>query len=211
MTLENHGGRGETGPSARERLLDAATEVFAGSGFASGTVREITLRASVNIAAVNYHFSSKAALYQAAIDRALERAFLPLGDTTTQVPHEHALVRAIVSDLVDGSLRGAAPPYIRLLAGELQRPTGALRGLVRSAIERRLHRQWAPEAASSTSANGEEDGLLVAHWILGSCLTVLQLAPEAAYGTSPDATARQSRLVDRLTRLIAEGLAGSTA
>ncbi len=45
----------------RERILDAAEELFAERGFAS-SLRDITSSAGVNLAAVNYHFGSKDAL-----------------------------------------------------------------------------------------------------------------------------------------------------
>lgn len=51
-------------------LLDAAEQVFAEKGFAGSSVREITARAGVNLGAINYHFGSKAALYEAVIARA---------------------------------------------------------------------------------------------------------------------------------------------
>ncbi len=48
----------------KEKLLVAASEVFAEKGFRDATVAEICSRAEANISAVNYHFGSKEALYQ---------------------------------------------------------------------------------------------------------------------------------------------------
>ena len=45
--------------STKDRILYAAEELFAQQGFASTSLRQVTSRADVNIAAVNYHFGSK--------------------------------------------------------------------------------------------------------------------------------------------------------
>ena len=45
--------------STKDRILGAAEELFAQHGFAGTSLREVTGRADVNIAAVNYHFGSK--------------------------------------------------------------------------------------------------------------------------------------------------------
>ncbi|MBF8781103.1 TetR/AcrR family transcriptional regulator [Pseudomonas fulva] len=54
-----------------ERILDAAEQLFAERGFAETSLRLITSKASVNLAAVNYHFGSKKALIQAVFSRFL--------------------------------------------------------------------------------------------------------------------------------------------
>ena len=45
--------------STKDRILHAAEELFAQQGFAATSLRQVTSRADVNIAAVNYHFGSK--------------------------------------------------------------------------------------------------------------------------------------------------------
>ena len=49
---------------ARQRLLDAGEAMFGAHGFDAANVREITRRAGCNVAAVNYHFGGKEALYR---------------------------------------------------------------------------------------------------------------------------------------------------
>jgi TetR/AcrR family transcriptional regulator, regulator of cefoperazone and chloramphenicol sensitivity len=55
----------------RERLLDAGERLFAERGFRATSVREITLEAECNLAAVNYYFGGKANLYQEVFRRRL--------------------------------------------------------------------------------------------------------------------------------------------
>ena len=54
-----------------DRILDAAEELFADRGFSETSLRMITSKARVNLAAVNYHFGSKNALIQAVFGRFL--------------------------------------------------------------------------------------------------------------------------------------------
>lgn len=49
--------------TTKERLIAAASELFAERGFHGTRVRDIAARASVNLAAGNYHYGSKKALY----------------------------------------------------------------------------------------------------------------------------------------------------
>ena len=55
-----------------ERILNAAELLFAEHGFAETSLRSITSRAGVNLAAVNYHFGSKKVLIQAVFSRFLD-------------------------------------------------------------------------------------------------------------------------------------------
>ncbi|WP_299726499.1 TetR/AcrR family transcriptional regulator [uncultured Endozoicomonas sp.] len=59
-------------PATVDRILDAAEKLFAEHGFAETSLRSITSKAGVNLAAVNYHFGSKKALIQAVFSRFLD-------------------------------------------------------------------------------------------------------------------------------------------
>lgn len=54
-----------------DRILDAAELLFAEKGFSETSLRMITSKAKVNLAAVNYHFGSKNDLIQAVFSRFL--------------------------------------------------------------------------------------------------------------------------------------------
>ena len=58
--------------NTKERILGAAEELFAQHGFAGTSLRQVTSRADVNIAAVNYHFGSKENLINEVFRRRLD-------------------------------------------------------------------------------------------------------------------------------------------
>ena len=53
----------------RERILDAAEELFSAQGIDVTSLRALTREAKVNLAAVHYHFGSKEALLDAVVER----------------------------------------------------------------------------------------------------------------------------------------------
>jgi len=57
----------------RERIINAAGELFAERGFASATVRDICKKAETNVAAVNYHFSSKEHLFEETLKSVIKK------------------------------------------------------------------------------------------------------------------------------------------
>ena len=54
----------------RDRLLDAATGLFADAGYRGASVRRICDLANANPGAVSYHFGGKRQLYRAVLRRA---------------------------------------------------------------------------------------------------------------------------------------------
>lgn len=64
----------KTPPDTKEKILDAAEALFAAKGFRGTTMRAITNKADVNLAAVNYHFGSK----QSLLEEVIKRRIIPL-------------------------------------------------------------------------------------------------------------------------------------
>lgn len=119
----------------RRRLLQAAGEVFAERGFHQATVREITDRAGVNVAAINYHFRDKAELYRAALKEChcvSESMGGPMpveGDTPEQ------RLRSFIDAFLHRLLNPNRPKWHGLLmAREMTQPTDALDALVEECI-----------------------------------------------------------------------------
>lgn len=63
--------------NTKQRLLLAALRAFADNGFSGASIREICADAGANIAAVNYHFSSKESLYRETVKHYIGQLALP--------------------------------------------------------------------------------------------------------------------------------------
>src|SRR5215212_6510170 len=59
-------------PDPKLRILEAAEALFMEHGFEATSLRQLTAAASVNLAAVNYHFGTKEELFQAVLTRRLD-------------------------------------------------------------------------------------------------------------------------------------------
>ena len=55
----------------RQRILDAAEKLFSAHGYKGVSMRQITVAASVNVAAIQYHFDNKVALFSDVMARRL--------------------------------------------------------------------------------------------------------------------------------------------
>jgi AcrR family transcriptional regulator len=124
----------------RERILAAAEEEFMARGFASTSLRTITSRAGVNLAAVNYHFGSKEALIREVFARHLgplnqaRIAHLDCLEAEAQgaplLPAK--IVEAMVAPAMQASrdpLRGGAR-FLRLLGRAFSEPADSMRELL---------------------------------------------------------------------------------
>jgi AcrR family transcriptional regulator len=62
-------GNNQRGEETRARVLEAAIELFAASGFEGASTRTIAERAGVNLPAIQYYFGSKEGLYRAVVEQ----------------------------------------------------------------------------------------------------------------------------------------------
>lgn len=99
----------KTSESTRERILRAAERIYAASGFHGMSLRDVTLLASVNLAAVNYHFGSKDKLIHALADRRLTPINTERLERLRRLREKHGSqaipVRELVGALIDPMLK----------------------------------------------------------------------------------------------------------
>jgi TetR/AcrR family transcriptional regulator, regulator of cefoperazone and chloramphenicol sensitivity len=123
--------------STSERILEAAGEVFADQGFRHSTVRDICKKASVNVAAINYHFRDKENLYLAVLQYWRDEAFqthpldLHMGEDKTPEECLGVFVRSFLFRILD---TGRPSWFWKLVAKEWVEPSSALDTLVKETI-----------------------------------------------------------------------------
>ncbi len=119
--------------STRERILEAAGEVFAEVGFRCATVRRICERAGVNVAAINYHFRSKEELYYEVLKYWHEFAvkkYPPLLGVGEDAPAEEQFRAFILSLLLRLLDKGKPAWFGKVMAREMAEPTRAFDHMV---------------------------------------------------------------------------------
>ncbi len=78
-----------SGETTRQRLIDAALQVFGEFGFEGASTRMLADKADANLAAIPYHFGSKEGLYCAAAQYIVDRMAQHTAPLLEQI--EHAL------------------------------------------------------------------------------------------------------------------------
>ena len=73
MTASPPTARQQQREATRERIVEAAVEVFTEKGFEGASTREIARRAGANQGLITYHFHSKEELWRAAANSIFER------------------------------------------------------------------------------------------------------------------------------------------
>lgn len=121
--------------STRETLLQVATQLFAEQGYAGTRVREIAERAGANVAAINYHFGGKEALYLEVLrchaGARIERYPFPPAAAAEPQRALRAAIEALLSRMLAFDDAALLP---RLMVRELAAPTPALPAMVRDLI-----------------------------------------------------------------------------
>lgn len=205
----------ERDPEARKhRIIAAAGLVFGKAGFKAGSVRQISRKAQVNVASINYYFRSKQGLYRevllAAHQQLLRTEQPPLfssGDDAAR-----ALGRWIDFCLRFVLLKRASHPVLgKLMAHEMRQPTAALNDLVKRVMEpifADLKRIVAALGGKSLPAQEVE---MLAHHIIGMCVHYEHSAAviKRLGFTPPDSEAGIARLTASITALALGGIAGA--
>lgn len=122
--------------STKERILGAAEELFAQQGFSGTSLRQVTSRAEVNIAAVNYHFGSKENLVNEVFRRRMDEMSAQRLEMLGKAQQDAAgNLEAILAAFVEPALtlaanRNGGGAFIRVIARAYAETNDGLRAFL---------------------------------------------------------------------------------
>jgi len=171
----------------KDRIVSAAQELFAEKGFTATSMREITTRADVNLAAINYHFGSKENLLREVvrqciapinIERMIALDKLEAAARATGTPLD---LRDVVQAFLEPAVRlftssegGMMPCMLARLHHE---PHSGIDSLIAEIIHPVMQRFVA--ATQSTLPNRvPKEIILRGHFMIGSLLHLMDTSPE---------------------------------
>lgn len=193
-------------PDSKERLLQAAEELFCLVGFQHATVREICQRAQVNGAMVTYYFGGKEQLYRMVLERSLTESLKKPHVRVTNNAHRakpEERLRAFIAEFLSYALANdPARARTRLLVmRELAEPSPAFDWVLEKM------RPVADDVEAMVreflgSRARDEDVRWCAQSIIGQCLHYRSHRPalERMYPFQQYGPADIQRLADHITR-----------
>ena len=205
----------------RTRILDAAEELFMLHGFEGTSMRLLTARAGVNLAAVNYHFGSKDALIEALFRRKLDpmntariAELERLESEAKGQPAGRSLSpEAIIRAFVGPSLRhmedakGGGRNFIRLLGRTYTEPTKPIRVLIGQLYAPTMERYKAA-LERALPHMGRDELVWRMHFMFGTLAYTLAATDtvQLIAGCKPEDRYDARLLEDRLASFLAAGL-----
>ena len=197
--------------ATRTRILDAAEELFMQHGFEGTSMRQLTARARVNLAAVNYHFGSKDALIEAVFRRRLDpmnaERIAALGRLEDLSPE--SIIRAFIGPslrLIEDA-KGGGRNFIRLLGRTYSEPAKELRALIGHMYAPTMERYKA--ALERALPQMPKDELVWRmHFMFGTLAYTLAATDtvQLIAGCKPEDRHDARLLEERLTAFLAAGL-----
>jgi AcrR family transcriptional regulator len=147
--------------NTKDRILGAAEELFAQFGFAGTSLRQVTSRADVNIAAVNYHFGSKENLVNEVFRRRMdEMSARRLAQLKTALQQHPGELEPVLAAFVEPALamaqdRHGGGAFIRVIARAYAEKNDSLRKFLSDQYGHVL-RDFAKAIAGCVPALGKE-------------------------------------------------------
>ena len=125
----------KTVQDAKEKLLAAATRLFAEKGFAGVSIRQLTEAAGVNSAMISYYYGGKEGLYEAVLITQYERLLKKFEAVAALEAPVDEKIRQY-AEVIRLTHTADQPFMARLIQGELTSPTACMEKVVRNYTSR---------------------------------------------------------------------------
>jgi TetR/AcrR family transcriptional regulator, regulator of cefoperazone and chloramphenicol sensitivity len=115
----------------RDKILEAAGQVFADRGYHAATVRDVCRLAGANVAAVNYHFRDKLGLYQEVLQQSARGAKKGMTAALESEGSPEEILRAVVKARLQSLFGDARHDWqFRIMLHEVTQPTPVMARVV---------------------------------------------------------------------------------
>jgi AcrR family transcriptional regulator len=165
--------------ATRDKLLEAAGRVFAERGYSAATVRDICKQAGANVAAVNYYFKDKLALYSEVLTQVKRAAHV---DQVRAALDQNASPEEILRDAIKARLRGLHTQklpdwHFRIAARELAQPTPAMAQVIDKVMRPIYERLLEVVGKIIGRSPDHEQTRLCTHSVMGQILLYVLAGP----------------------------------
>jgi AcrR family transcriptional regulator len=199
----------------RTRILDAAEELFMQHGFEGTSMRQLTAKAGVNLAAVNYHFGSKDALIEAVFRRRLDPmnaariAALEALEGSGRTLSPETIIRAFVGEglrMIEDTRTGGRN-FIRLLGRTYTEPAKQIRALIGQLYAPAMER-YKSAFERAVPQMPREELVWRMHFMFGTLAYTMAATDtvQLIAGCKPEDRYDAALLEERLTAFLAAGL-----
>ena len=187
--------------------------VFAKAGFAAGSVREISRKARVNVASINYYFGSKEGLYREVLVASHQQVLQQERPVTLEEWRDarEALGMWIAFCLRFVLLKRPSHPVLgKLMAHEMRQPTAALSELVKLVVRPIFDELQRIVAALGGGSVDKAEIEMRAHHIIGMCVHYEhsgEVIKRLGFAV-PNTEEAIARLAQSITELAMHGIGG---
>ncbi len=196
----------------RQELVEAALGEFAAKGFDGASTRAIAAAVDAYQPQINYHFESKEALFDAAVDHLFGLLIESLGELPPlEVLDDPDELGTVVAELLRGFVRFAAlhPELNRIVVQEATEDTPRLRRMVEHHVRpwyEAITAAWTRLRTAGIAAPIDPSSV---HWVItGAASIPFVNAPEVRLlaGTDPIAPAWVEAHADAVVAMLLPGL-----
>lgn len=183
--------RAQQRADTRQRIVQAAVEVFSEFGFRGGSTRDIAARAGENQGLITYHFQSKEELWKAAADHIFGEVRVALAERMKAVVTDKPRERAREAARSYVRFAAAHPELFRMMVDDGKQPDERMTWLVETHIKP-LYSMFCQGRRSLPGGVDEAELPFAFYTFIGASSLIFAVAPECKKLTGTDPKRRKA-------------------